>query len=187
MTRILLAGVLGGIVIFVWGAVSHMVLGTDEWWLRQIPNEEALMGVMKASLTEPGMYFFPGMDMSHKPSEAEEAAWTERYKVGPTGLLVYHPQGSEPMTPVMLGIELASNIAGALIGAFILAQIAGGFGSRLLVSTMLGFVSWVNISVSYWNWYGFSLTFTAAEALDQTAGWLLAGLVMALIVKPSRT
>jgi hypothetical protein len=42
----------------------------------------------------------------------------------------------------------------------------------------------VIISVPYWNWYGFPLDFTGAQALEKIIGWFLAGLVLAAIVWP---
>ena len=42
------------------------------------------------------------------------------------------------------------------------------------------------ISVPYWNWYEFPLEFTLAEAIDSVVGWLLAGFVIAAIVRPWR-
>jgi hypothetical protein len=42
----------------------------------------------------------------------------------------------------------------------------------------------LSIGVSYWNWYGFPLDFTAGEAIMEIVGWFLAGLVLAAIVRP---
>jgi hypothetical protein len=39
--------------------------------------------------------------------------------------------------------------------------------------------------VPYWNWYGFPTDFTLAQIVENTVGWFLAGLVLALIVRPS--
>ena len=50
----------------------------------------------------------------------------------------------------------------------------------------LGLFAWMVISVPYWNWYEFPLAFTLAEAIDSDVGWLLAGFVIAAIVRPWR-
>jgi hypothetical protein len=36
-----------------------------------------------------------------------------------------------------------------------------------------------------WNWYGYPTDFTVVQLAEHTVGWLLAGLVLASIVRPS--
>jgi hypothetical protein len=55
---------------------------------------------------------------------------------------------------------------------------------RVLLVALMGLFGFVSISISYWNWYGFPTDFTVAEAITEVVGWLLAGLVMAAIVRP---
>ncbi len=185
MKRMLIGGIVGGIIMFVWSAFSHMVLPLGGMGLKPLPNESAVIPAMKEGIREPGLYMFPGLDMSKTPSAEEQAAWTERYKAGPVGLLVYRPQGEAPMSLKQLGTELLSNILAALVGAFMLTFVVGSYGKRALFVALLGLVAWLSINVSHWNWYGFPTAFVVAEGIDQVVGWLLAGLAMAKIVKPS--
>ena len=55
------------------------------------PKEDAVLTVLKSNVTEPGLYFFQGMDMTQKPTDAEDAAWTAKYKTG-HGLIVSRKQ-----------------------------------------------------------------------------------------------
>jgi hypothetical protein len=183
MRKVIIGGLVGGIVIFVWGFISHMVLPIGEMGIRQIPNEDTVLAAMRTSISQPGFYFFPGRDMSRAPSQAEQQAWEVKMKQGPTGILVIHPQGSEAMSPRQLGTELATDIVSALMAALLLSQVRLGYWGRVLFVTLLGLFAFVTISVPYWNWYGFPTDFTAAEAIDQFAGWFLAGLVLAAIVR----
>jgi hypothetical protein len=184
MKRILIGGIVAGIAVFVWGALSHTILPTAKLGIKQIPNEEAVLSAMKASIQEPGFYFFPGMDLSREPTPEEESAWNARYLAGPTGVLVYHPTGSTPMSPQQLLAELASNIIAALLAAFVIFHVAAGFGQRALIVTLLGLFAWMSVSVSHWNWHGFPASTTLNEAIDQVGGWFFGGLVLAAIVKP---
>jgi hypothetical protein len=140
------------------------------------------MAPMKANLREPGIYFIPGMDMQHA-TEAEQAAWAEKYKAGPRGLLVYQPTGADPMGAGMLLTELASNILACVCAAVILSWLALGFLGRVIASVLVGIAGWFSILVSMWNWYAFPTDYTAAQAVEQVVGWLLAGIVMASIVR----
>jgi hypothetical protein len=44
--RILVAGVLGGIVMFVWTSIAHMALPLGEAGIGEIPNESAMLSAM---------------------------------------------------------------------------------------------------------------------------------------------
>jgi len=185
MTRVLIPGIVGGIVMFIWGAISHMVLPIGEMGMQSLPNEDAVVSAMKQGISGPGLYFFPGMDMHKEMSKAEQAAWAAKYAAGPTGLLVYTPTGEQAMSPRHLLIELLSNIGAAIIAASLLVKISGSFASRALAVAMLGLFCWLSISVSYWNWYRFPAAFSLGEMLDQVIGWGLSGLALAKMVKPA--
>ena len=58
--RILLAGVLGGIVMFIWTSIAHMPLPLGEAGINEIPNESAVLGAMQSSIGDtPTFIFFP--------------------------------------------------------------------------------------------------------------------------------
>ena len=40
--RLLLAGIVGGIVVFIWGAITHVVLPLGEMGIQNLPNEEGI-------------------------------------------------------------------------------------------------------------------------------------------------
>lgn len=185
MKRTLLGGIAGGIVLFIWGYLTHMVFPLWEKALLPIPKEDGVLASMRGAIREPGVYFFPGFDMTRTRTKEEEEALTAKMKAGPRGLLIYHPEGAEPMLSQQLGTEAASNVLAALLVAFVLAGLRGGYVTRVLVSALFGVVAWLSISASYWTWYGFSTEFSKAELMDQVGGWLVVGVVMAAIVKPA--
>ena len=47
--RVIIAGLLGGLVIFIWGAVSHMALPLGEMGMAQPANEDAVIAVMQGN------------------------------------------------------------------------------------------------------------------------------------------
>ena len=186
MLKILLAGLIGGLVVFAWSAFSHMVLPTGEAGVRQIPDEDVVLGALKESIHEPGLYIFPGFDMRKKPTPEEQKAWEAKYAAGPTGVLVYHPSGSTPLSPRLLVTECLSNIAAAILLALVLSSVPASLGKRALFGMLLGTFAWLSITVSYWNWYGFPGSYTWSEGLDQIVGWLLGGLAIAAVFKRAK-
>lgn len=182
--RTILAGILAGLVAFVWSAVVHMNPVTAPMGLSMLnAKEPAMLAAIKANAPDPGLYFYPGMDMSKTMSKEEEAAWTAKFKAGPSGLLLVQPPGQEPMPPRMLIVEFVSTVLCGIIAACIVASSVGSFGCRVMKVASLGLFTWLAISVSQWNWYSFPFAFIAVDAIDQTIGWLLGGLVLAKMIK----
>jgi hypothetical protein len=48
--RILFAGLIGGIVMFVWTSIAHMALPLGEAGINEIPNESAVPSAMQSSI-----------------------------------------------------------------------------------------------------------------------------------------
>lgn len=179
--RVVVAGVVGGIVMFMWGFVSHMVLPFGEMGVENLPDEAVLMPVMKTSIHHRGFYFFPGMESN--ANEAEQKAWGDKYAAGPRGVLIYDPEpGVVAMDAKMLGIELGSNVVAALLAAVVLAMVSGGIGRRAIAGSMLGLISFTSIDVSYWNWYRFPDKMIQGEFCVEVIGWVITGLAIALVL-----
>lgn len=183
----LLAVILGGLIAFVWSAMIHMIPATGGLGLSTMneKTEDTVMAALKANVQTDGLYFYPGMDMSKKMSKEEEEAWTAKYKAGPTGLLLYHPTGGEPMEARLLVVEFVADVFCAVIAVIIIAGTGGGVLYRATIVAMLGLFTWFALSVSQWNWYGFPGKWIMLDVIDQVPGWFLAGLVMARLVKPA--
>ncbi len=180
--RIIIAGILGGIVMFFWSAMSHMMLPLGEVGFKELPNEAAVVASLKANVNEPAIYLFPWVDMS-KATPEEQAAWTEKHRAGPQGMLVYHPAGAEPMGARMLLTELASNILACIAAALAISWLICSFFGRVAAAGLIGLAGWLSIIVSLWNWYGFPTNYMLAQGVEQVVGWLLAGIAIALLVK----
>jgi hypothetical protein len=67
---------------------------------------------------------------------------------------------------------------------FLLAQTRlTSFASRLGFVIVAGVLATVATNVSYWNWYGFPATYTAAYMTTGIVGFICAGLVATAIMK----
>ncbi len=180
--RVLLGGIVGGILLFAWGYVVHAVLPFGRMGFSEVPDEAKWQATVSGSINQPGLYFFPWAKA--KPTKEELAAWAEKWKAGPSGLLVLAPTGRDIMDKKTLGIELGSNIVFALIASWILTLAAATYAARVAIVTMLGVLSWLAIDVSLWNWYGFPTDYLLGQLADQAGGALIAGLAMAAIIRP---
>lgn len=181
--RFIIATILGGIVLFGWGALSHMVLGLEDNTIKQVPNEAVVMDALKANITEPGFYFMPGLDKGHAATAEAQAAWMEKYAAGPNAILIYHPVGEVAMSPKQMASQFGADVAVALAVCLILSFAAVGFIRGLIITTLVGVTGWIAILVPYWNWYRFPDEFVLAGLIDQAAGFFLTGLVVAFILR----
>ncbi len=182
ITKILVAGILGGIAMFVWSSIAHMVLPIGEAGIKQISSEEPVLNAIKENIKEDGFYFFPAMTEG-----MNNEAWLEKYRTGPSGIMIVHPNGEEPMTAGMLIVEFLSDIIAVLIAVFLLSKTTGNlerFWKKVWFITFIGFIPFLIVDVSYWNWYGFSGSYTIAQLVDQVVGFFAAGLVIAWRFKP---
>jgi hypothetical protein len=178
MKRIILAAIVGGLIVFIWSAVAHMVTPLGTMGLSTFPNEAPVVDAIRGNVPKSGMYFFPGMDPAQKPTPEYE----RKYKSGPTGLLIVTVGGSEMVSPRQLGSELVTNIVGAYIAAILAAMMVGTTLRRALAIALLAIFASVSLSFSYWIWYNFPPAFVLGEMVTELIGWFLAGLVIARLV-----
>jgi hypothetical protein len=182
MGRVILAGFVAGAALFIWGAVEHMMTPIGEMGITMHPHEAMLLPAIQQTTPQPGLYMFPGIDMSKNPTKEEERAYIEKYKAGPHGVLILGPNGEDPMPPSRLVKELFSNVLTAIVAAFLLAKLATGLGGYVAGGIVTFLIGWMSISVPSWNWYSFPAPFVLAELIDQTVGGALVGLVTGLVL-----
>ena len=186
MKKNLLAAILGAVIFFIWSAAVHMNPLTGPMGLSMLnEKEDAVMAALNENVQQPGLYFFPGMDMSKHMTKEEEADWTAKFKAGPVGLLLIEPKGGDPIMTSQLVVSFVSNLLCALLAAFILASTVGSFARRVAIVASLGLFSWLAISIPQWDWYEFPFTFVMLDAINQVIGWTLAGLLMAKMIRPA--
>jgi len=187
--RVFLAGLLGGIAMFAWTSLAHMVLPLGDAGIKEIPNEQGVLSAMHSSLGEaPGLYFFPGTGLGPDATMQQKRAAMDQYgqklAVNPSGILIYHPAGAKPLTTGQLATEFCTELIESLLVVFLLAQTSlTSFVSRLGFVTLAGLLAAIATNVSYWNWYGFPATYTAAYMTTGIVGFLCAGLVAAAVMK----
>ena len=178
MTRTILAGIVGAIVMFIWASCAHTVLGLGNVGMRTMPAaaEDTVMGAIKgATGDQSGLYVAPGAAMEGNAPET-----------GPSLLMVYKSQSAYAMTPMQLGGEFALELVQSLILAFLLAAMAVGMGARIGYALAAGVMVGIATNGSYHIWYGFPHDYTAAMIGIQVVEYLVAGIVIALIL-PKRT
>ena len=190
-TRILLAGILGGVVMFIWNFVAHELLPLGEMGVGIMPNEDAVTSALQTSLGDnSGFYFFPSGGLTPGATrEQKEAAMKkaeEQMASGAAGVLVYRPKRVFNF-PKRLIIQFGTDIAEALLAVFLLAQTGiRGFGGKAGFVLTTGILAAIATNVPYANWYGFPKDYTLGQMITMVVGFLLVGIVAALML-PKRS
>lgn len=192
MNKIITAGIIGGVILWIWGFISWVMLPLHQSTIRPIPNEAEVVTSLGATLTEAGVYQFPAMpqESAGVPQEAQDAAmdaYMLKYRSGPLGLVFYDPHGREPfMLPQMTGGLLIFMVSACIVAWFLSRSTAAaeGYISRVMYCGMIGVFLAIGTHLSDWNWMGFPGDWTTAQMIDSIVAWLLAGAGIAAVMKP---
>src|SRR5256886_2099684 len=187
--KILLAGIFGGIIMFIWTSIAHMALPLGEAGLGEIPNESAVLSAMQSNIgDQTGLYIFPGRGLGKNATrqEKEEAMkhMGEKIAANPSGILMYHAPGRPLALGKLLGVEFGTELLEAILVVFLLAQTRiASFAGRVGFVLVAGILAAIATNVSYWNWYGFPCVYTASYILIQIVGFFLVGIVAASVLR----
>ena len=189
--KIILGGILAGLLMFAWSSLAHTVLPIGAMGISTTPNEDAVLNALKSNLSSPGFYMIPG----HQLFEAEKTGgdsqkamteWQTKYGGGAWAVLIYHPAGATVMEVRQLVCEFVADLVAGLIMAFALwmalARVLTFFG-RVLFIALIGVLPWLIVDVSNMNWYGFPTSYGIGQLLDQGVGAILAGIALALLYR----
>ena len=187
MGRIMLAGVLGAVVYFIWGMAAWMAIPLHGPTVAGLPDEDAVSSLLMQQNLESGVYIVP-WPAEDEDWEDPESAFAKRHGAGPLYTIFYHAGGMAPMAPSVLLGGFILDLLAATLAACLLSSSASGCCSTY--ARRVGFVLGLGIFVgiighgAYWNWMNFPLDYTLAFFVDVVVGWTLAGLVMAAIIRP---
>ena len=179
--RMLMAGLVGGIILFLWGFLAWVILPIHKASLHDIPRQDSVITALKSSLSEKGVYPFPSM----LPGEQQQ--WEERYRKGPVGMIVYDPAGSSPTMPSQMAVGFLINIVSAFFVAWFLARSTAfnaSYIKRVAYCGMYGIFLVAASTLVMWNWFNEPGDWVTGLIIDYVAGWPLAGIGIAAIMKP---
>ena len=183
MNRIFLAGLLGGIAMFIWIYISWTALPFGSIGLRKLPNETAVLDALQKNIAEnSGIYLFPGLWLEPDAPDKDFAEKNARY---PSGILMYNAAGSRSIViSHKLLVDFLTDLAQALLTVFLLSQTRlTTFGARLTFVLLVGMLAASAQNVGYWNWYGFPWSYTLASIFTQIVGFLWIGLIAAFVLR----
>ena len=168
LKKLLLGGLLGGLVLFMYLGLSWAVLPFHMNALHELPAAAAMGGGL-AGLDH--RVYYSGMP--------EEGATDPAVP-----LMVFAPDGYEPQ-PVVMGRGLVLTLLATFLVTFIvMASRQTLYSSRVVLCTIVGAVVALAGPMTFGNFFYFPFEFVWPEIVDQLLGWTLAGLVIAWAARP---
>jgi hypothetical protein len=187
--KILLAGIIGGMAMFLWTSIAHMALPLGEAGIGEIPDEPAVLSTMQSSIgDQTGLYVFPGLGVGKNASRQEKNEamkhMSEKIAANPSGILMYHPPGRPFAFGKALGIEFATELLEAILVVFLLAQTRiASFAGRVGFVLVAGILAAIATNISFWNWYGFPSVYVGSYMLIQIVGFFVVAIVAGLVLR----
>jgi hypothetical protein len=185
MTKPLALGTLvGGVVLFIWGAIYHAALPTASLVFDRFGDEDAVASAVVAEAPRSGTYVLPWFPEGGDQAEMEAA----QAKVA-RGPMVFASVRLGPASSmgaylaVQFGICL---LIGLLATRLLFHARAATARGRALFLMAVATAGWAAKNLSYWNWYGFGTAFTVGELLEVAIGFGLVGLAVSRLVPVPR-
>lgn len=166
MKSLVRAGLLGGLVLFVWSMISWMVLPFHHKTLNGFAVEPAVEQILGVNTSGAGVYVLPMKD--HKKMEK-----------GPFAFVVWNPQGNGPMLRGMIGSLVVQVVIAMLTGMLLLRTNLKKYWDRVFFVTLFAFAGAFMCDLPYAIWWGFPPGFIMLDIADHVIGLFLAGMVMA--------
>jgi hypothetical protein len=190
--RIVLAALLGGIAMFAWESIAHMLTPLGDAGIHALPAEAAIQAIVRDTIRQPGFYFFPAPEsrpgMTRAESDAAMTKAMERSATEPWGILVTYPAGRLMMLPIQLARQFAMDFLAMMIAAVLLSYSRGlSYGQRVVFVSLIGLIPIFSSDIPLWNWYGFPAMYTIAQGFVHLVGYIAGGLAVAKVVNPAAT
>lgn len=168
------AGILGGIVLFIWGFISWTMLPWHTMSMHNFKSDVAVTQAIQANAPESGIYVLPSMH----PGEGMESKST-----GPMVFASIHLPGMSSSMGMPMGIGLLTQIVAAFLVAWMLARTKLSYVGKVGFVVIFALTATIIRDVPAWNWFMFDTHYTLVMMADTIIGWFFAGLVLAKFSK----
>lgn len=179
---------LGGIVVFLWGTISWMILPWHHMTMDKFNDEKRVAQVIQDNTPMSGVYVLPCFkhDSMMNQTEARENMMMgkEMMKKGPIVFAVVQKDGMRMGGAAAFILTLIIQIiAAGLITWLLMMTKAMSYMRQVLFITMIGLIAGVIVHLPDMVWSGAPFSFTLVCMLDLVIGWFLGGLVIARVCK----
>jgi len=183
MKKPIIATLVTALIVFIYQALSWMVLPIHNGSERYTPAQDTILSVVSSHLHEEGLYTLPNLPAGAAMSDREALHTSMQGK--PWMMLTYHPAWTVNMGTSMVGGFLLDLFSAALL-VWVLWSAStafASFGARFWVSTAFGVFTLLQSSLADWNWLSTPWHYTSGDVLDHLLAWALSGVWLGAYLK----
>lgn len=169
--------VLGTLLLFLWNAVSWMVLPFHSQTLNNMPEGVVDLEKISESDMESGIYHYPGFPADNSQEAMGELA--KQLEMGPrVPFMVYRSEPTKLFDPIQFLWSLIINLLTVVLAYYLIKGLAIKTKKSILVySLLIGLVIALVADISLLNWYFYPLDYTLINVLDRLISFGLIGLL----------
>lgn len=166
MARNLILSLAGGLVLFVWGFVSHVLLPWYGPAYHAFTDEAAVVTALERYTPTKGLYYVPFTETERGSGQLEAFVNVVPEGAGAGG-----------------GAQLAGGLIVAILSAFLVVNLVGrarpeDFRGTVMMFSAIGLAIGFVSHAYYWNWFQFPTSYVIVTIVDTLVGWTLVGLVV---------
>jgi len=182
--RIVKCGLIGGFILFVWGAVSWTVLPWQKAQINTFEDESDVRSAIRNNIKGSGLYVLPNLNAyANNPDKLADAK--ARMIEGPYATIAVTANGRNPS---MVGSAIASlivKIISACLVTWLLLKttLPLHYNSSIKFITVVGIVIAIATTIPYVIWFGFPGAFAIGAMIEIVFGWFFASLAIARILE----
>ena len=177
MKRKIVSLIAGTLILFVWSALSWMVLPFHSNTLNSIPDNAINAELLKEHLTKDGVYHYPGFPKDNTPQALKEME--NRIETGPRITLMVFKRGKTELFSAVsfLGSVAINFFTVLLLYSLINLSRVQSTKTILLMTFFIALIIGFASDLAQMNWYLFPLDYTIINMVDHLIPFLLIGLL----------
>ena len=172
MKKTLIGGIVGGIIIFIWQALSQMAFNLHEPSQKYSAGQDSVLIALSKHLKEPGGYMLPRMKEMLSMEEMDK--FTQSIQGKPWAIVRYYPSNNTNMGSNMIR-SLVVDILLVILLIWIINQLrVPSKGLIIRLSLVVGFIAFTNVAYTEHIWY--PVFDIRASLIDALVSWGLCGI-----------
>jgi len=179
MKTLAIASIVGSVILFIYLALSHVVLPVHHNDFKYTPEQESILSAMSTGFHEDGTYFLPNVPPG---TSSEEHMKNMEQNLGkPYAIITYHAamRGESPMIFIM---SFVYNLISVLIICVALAAASSkltSFRQKLWFVMLFAFFTIFSQIMLDYNWLMTPMHYLLGYIIDLIVGYLLVGIWLA--------
>jgi hypothetical protein len=183
MLRLIKAGIVGGIVLFMWYTISWTVMTWHQKTFHSLPFGDVILQTMleaNQNLQEDALkqriYIAPIIkDMKDKQSQGyDESAFA---------FIALSPNGLKSMNSQILFSIITQTLLAFLMSLLIIMVNTSNFFKAYSIILVNSFIYTIGYALPSNNWWGFAPDYIIVDSIDVLIAWALAGIPIAFFAK----